>query len=196
MAICINSYRCHAQFFLDHKPLQMSSPPAGFFLFLVCLLLSSCGLDSSTYLVNLKQIWLPSKSTSSVIDHSPTNISHIVFGIAGSSNMWKDRKPYIESWWQPNLTRGYLFFERGPTACLPWPTTSPSYRISEDTSRYREFNRHPMPLAIRMFCVVFETFREEQKGVRWYVMSDDDTILFLNNLVEVLGRYNTKSTST
>ncbi|GAB2214756.1 hypothetical protein Drorol1_Dr00019119, partial [Drosera rotundifolia] len=209
--------RCHAQFLLDHKHLQMSSLLAGklaqlqqrftyvadksisslcklivitgFFLFLIYLLLSSRSLESSTYLANLKQRWLPSNSTSSVVDRSPTNISHIVFGIAGSSNMWKDRKPYIDSWWRPNLTRGYIFFEREPTACLPWPTTSPLYRVSEDTSRYKEFNRHPMPQAIRMFRVILETFREAQKGVRWYVMSDDDTILFLDNLVEMLGRY-------
>ncbi|KAL9238747.1 hypothetical protein vseg_013128 [Gypsophila vaccaria] len=40
-----------------------------------------------------------------------------------------------------------------------------------------------------MVRVIVETFREVNKGVRWYVMVDDDTILFVSNLVEVLRRY-------
>lgn len=46
-----------------------------------------------------------------------------------------------------------------------------------------------MPHAIRMARVILETFREGDKDVRWYVMADDDTVLFLDNLVEVLSKY-------
>ena len=41
-----------------------------------------------------------------------------------------------------------------------------------------------------MARIILETFREEKKGVRWYIMADDDTIFFLDNLVEVLAKYN------
>ncbi|KAL6966544.1 hypothetical protein U1Q18_032324 [Sarracenia purpurea var. burkii] len=37
---------------------------------------------------------------------SPTNISHLVFGLVTSINTWKERKPYIDAWWRPNATRG------------------------------------------------------------------------------------------
>ncbi|BAU02245.1 hypothetical protein VIGAN_11172800, partial [Vigna angularis var. angularis] len=35
-----------------------------------------------------------------------TNVEHIVFGIAASSNLWETRKEYIKVWWKPNKTRG------------------------------------------------------------------------------------------
>ncbi|GMH07394.1 hypothetical protein Nepgr_009234 [Nepenthes gracilis] len=73
---------------------------------------------------------------------------------------------------------------------FPWPSSSPPYRIFEDTSRYKEFDKHPMTFAIRMVRVILQTFRENHgDGVRWYIMADDDTILFVKNLVEILARY-------
>ncbi|GAB2274410.1 hypothetical protein Dimus_009176 [Dionaea muscipula] len=171
-------------------------------LLLFYIILSNCTFETSTYLANLKQKWSPSNSSSSsrITDRSSTTrINHLVFGIAGSVNVWKERKPYIESWWRPNITKGYLFLDREPTAYLPWAVTSPPYRISEDTSRYKEFDRHPMRHAIRMFKVISEIFKDQEEhaqnngggggGVRWFVMADDDTVLFLDNLVEVLSRY-------
>ena len=39
-----------------------------------------------------------------------------------------------------------------------------------------------------------ETFRQGDKDVRWYVIADDDTVLTVDNLVEVLAKYeHTKS---
>ncbi|KAI7982439.1 hypothetical protein LOK49_LG15G01335 [Camellia lanceoleosa] len=40
-----------------------------------------------------------------------------------------------------------------------------------------------------MARAVVEAFRAEKRGVRWYVMAEDDTVFFVNNLVEVLGKY-------
>lgn len=142
--------------------------------------------QSSAFFVNLRSSykWIFPPTTD-----SPTNISHLVFGIAGSSNTWRNKRFYIDAWWQPNKTRGYLFLDRYPKEFLPWPSSSPPYRVSEDTSRYNAYNKHGMPHAIRMVRVILETFREENKDVRWYVMGDDDTVLFVNNLVEVLARY-------
>ncbi|XP_059663833.1 uncharacterized protein LOC132309556 [Cornus florida] len=120
-----------------------------------------------------------------------TNISHLVFGIVGSTTTWRNKKGYIDAWWQPNLTRGYLFLDRPPTdELLPWPSSSPPFRVSEDTSRYKEYDKHAMPFAIRMLRVIQETFEAENRGgVRWYVMADDDTLLVIDNLVDVLKKY-------
>lgn len=46
------------------------------------------------------------------------------------------------------------------------------------------------PFQVRIVRTVLETFRQGDKDVRWYVMADDDTVLFVDNLVEVLGKYN------
>ncbi|KAM3397726.1 hypothetical protein P3S68_001239 [Capsicum galapagoense] len=119
-----------------------------------------------------------------------TNISHLVFGIAASSNTWGEKKWYINSWWKPNITRGYVFLDRTPNEHLPWPASSPPYRISSDNSRYAPYNKHRMPFAIRMVRVIEETFMlHHGPGVRWYVMADDDTVLMIDNLVNVLTKY-------
>ena len=113
-----------------------------------------------------------------------------MFGIASSANTWIKKRAYIESWWQPNTTRGYIFLDRVPKESQQWPSFFRPFRVSEDTSRYKEYDKHPNPQAIRMARIIVETFREEKKGVRWYIMADDDTIFFLDNLVEVLAKYN------
>ncbi|KAH6766026.1 hypothetical protein C2S52_017009 [Perilla frutescens var. hirtella] len=124
---------------------------------------------------------------------SATNISHLVFGIAASSNTWRNKRLYVQAWWRPNVTRGYVFMDRTPTEHLPWPSTYPPFRVSEDNSRYREYNKHRMPFAIRMVRVIEETFKvaeEEGDGrVRWYVMADDDTVMLVDNLVGILSKY-------
>ncbi|KAK2996813.1 hypothetical protein RJ639_019076 [Escallonia herrerae] len=160
---------------------------SGLFLYLVYIFLSShpC-CQSLAVAVNLNQKWRP-YSTSKTI--SPTKIDHIVFGIVGSSNTWSYKRWYTQSWWKPNVTRGFLFLDRAPIEHLPWPPSYPSVRVSEDTSRFNEYNKHRMPFAIRMVRVILETFKAENKGVRWYVMADDDTVLIVENLVEVLSTY-------
>ncbi|KAM3397728.1 hypothetical protein P3S68_001241 [Capsicum galapagoense] len=122
--------------------------------------------------------------------NNKTNISHLVFGIAGSSNTWGERKSYINSWWKPNITRGYLYLDRTPNEHLPWPIAYPPYRIYSDNSRYAPYNKHAAPFAIRMIRVIEETFGEDHgPRVRWYVMTDDDTVLLIDNLVSVLSKY-------
>ncbi|GMQ00819.1 hypothetical protein CsSME_00047723 [Camellia sinensis var. sinensis] len=84
-------------------------------------------------------------------DNSPTNITHLVFGLVSSINSWKARRPYVESWWRPNVTRGYLFLDKPPTQdLLPWPLTSPPLRISEDYSKLEQESKHLAPRMIRM----------------------------------------------
>lgn len=155
---------------------------SGFLLFLFYILfLNHFFKHSSHHLALSKLIW-PANSSPS----PPTNISHIVFGIAGSLKGWQVRKPYIESWWQKNVTRGYLFLDIPPTKeFLPWPLSSPPFRVSEDISHYAK----NMKFQIRVFHMILEVFREENKDVRWYVMTDDDTVLFVDNLVNMLAKY-------
>ncbi|KAL7598791.1 hypothetical protein Lser_V15G26579 [Lactuca serriola] len=112
---------------------------------------------------------------------TPTNISHVVFGITGTVKTWHTKKHYIESWWRPNVTRGFLFLDETPIEHLPWPPTSPPVRVSGD--------HKGTPYTIRMARVIQGTFKAENKNVRWYVMADDDTIFFLENLLNVLKKY-------
>lgn len=133
--------------------------------------------------------WLISQTLNST---PPTNITHIVFGISGSMKSWTQRKNYIESWWKPNVTRGYLFLDKNPTLeFFPWPSSSPPFKVSEDTTKFQVFKKHVAPSVIRIARAILETFRAEDgnKNVRWYVMGDDDTIFFVDNLVRVLGSY-------
>ncbi|XP_040992203.1 uncharacterized protein LOC121239127 isoform X1 [Juglans microcarpa x Juglans regia] len=161
---------------------------SGIVLYLFYIILSNhpC-CRSSVLLANFRYRLRTSSSTAD----PQTNISHLVFGIASSANTWKNKRPYVEAWWQPNKTQGFVFLDRAPAdhESQQWPPSSPPFRVSQDTSRYKEYNRHPNRHAIRMARVVLELFREVNKGVRWYVMADDDTVFFVDNLVEVLARY-------
>ncbi|XP_059431206.1 uncharacterized protein LOC132164677 [Corylus avellana] len=161
---------------------------SGVVLYLFYIILSNhpC-CRSSMLMANLRYTSWPS-SSSSIVD-SPTNITHLVFGIASSAKTWESKKPYMEAWWLPNKTRGFVYLDRAPKETPHWPSSSPPFRVSQDTSRYKEYNKHANPHAIRMARIIFELFREENKGVRWYILADDDTIFFLDNLVEVLGSY-------
>lgn len=115
---------------------------------------------------------------------TPTNVSDLVFGIAGVVKTWNAKKHYIESWWQPNVTRGFLFMDQAPIEHLPWPSNSPPVRVSGDS-----MNKKDVLYTIRIAQVIKDTFNAENEGVRWYVMADDDTVFFLENLVEVLNKY-------
>ncbi|PWA66116.1 hypothetical protein CTI12_AA329640 [Artemisia annua] len=103
---------------------------------------------------------------------------------------WGDRISYFREWYRPNVTKGYIFFDEEPTQdILPWPDYLPPYRVSENTTKFEVYSRHIHPIVIRIVRTILETFREGDKDVRWYIMGDDDTIFFLDNLVELLGRY-------
>ncbi|KAD5508487.1 hypothetical protein E3N88_16190 [Mikania micrantha] len=138
-----------------------------------------------------KTVIVSASSLLSLPPSQPTNVNQIIFNIAGSIKTWRDRRSYIREWWRPNVTRGYIYFEKEPTIdILPWTYNNlPSYRVSEDTTKLKMYSRHAKPDIIRIVRTILETFRERDKNVRWYIMGDDDTIFFLDNLVELLGRY-------
>ncbi|KAE8687195.1 F-box protein CPR30-like [Hibiscus syriacus] len=88
-----------------------------------------------------------------------TNISHIKFILASSQKTLKSRKPYIESWWQPNGTRGNIFLDSPPPKdFLPWPSTYPPFQVNEDVKKLRVYPKLVVPAAVRMFRSILETF--------------------------------------
>ena len=116
----------------------------------------------------------------------PTNISHIVFGIGGSAKTWTHRRHYSELWWRPNITRGFVWLDEKPRPNTQWPENSPPYRVSEDWTRFKHSSSQS---AVRIARIVLESFRVGLPDVRWFVMGDDDTVFFTDNLVSVLARY-------
>ncbi|XP_051142040.1 uncharacterized protein LOC127258978 [Andrographis paniculata] len=120
---------------------------------------------------------------------APTNLSHLVFGLLGSEKAWRYRKNYIESWWRANVTRGFLFLDSAPAPdLLPWPATSPPYRISDELPEFANLSEiRPK----RMVHGIKEVLREvgDEKELRWVIMGDDDSIFFVDNMVDVLSKY-------
>ncbi|XP_057750326.1 uncharacterized protein LOC130968868 [Arachis stenosperma] len=116
-----------------------------------------------------------------------TELKHIVFGIAASSNLWNIRKEYIKVWWKPNQTRGVVWLDEkvktNPSEGLP------QVRVSADTSEFKYTNKQGMRSALRISRVVTETLKLGMKDVRWFMMGDDDTVFVVDNLVRVLSKY-------
>ncbi|XP_006349802.1 uncharacterized protein [Solanum tuberosum] len=126
----------------------------------------------------------------SPISSNDTNLSHLSFGLLGSEKAWHYRKSYIETWWKPKLTRGYLFLDVSPNPnLLPWSKNSPPYRVSTNITKLVQETHHIAPIMARMVHGIMELIDQEHEGVRWVIMGDDDSIFFLENLVDVLGKY-------
>ncbi|KAM3202503.1 beta-1,3-glucosyltransferase-like [Capsicum annuum] len=125
--------------------------------------------------------WAPFNSLSNVAQSKrATNILHLLFGLLGSEKACHHRKSYIESWWRPNVTKGYL---------LPWSSNSPPYKIYDDVPKLVSETKHVDATVLRLVHGIMEVYREEHEGVRWLVMGDDDSIIFLDNMVEILAQY-------
>lgn len=116
------------------------------------------------------------------------SLKHIMFGIAGSSQLWNRRKEFVRLWWRPNDMRGYVWLEE-PVAKQDWDDSLPSIMISEDTSRFRYTNPTGHPSGLRISRIISESFRLVSPDVRWFVLGDDDTIFNADNLVAVLSKY-------
>ncbi|KAF9595193.1 hypothetical protein IFM89_037779 [Coptis chinensis] len=118
---------------------------------------------------------------------SETELKHVVFCIAGSSNLWEQRKEYIKLWWKPRITRGMVWLDK------PVKTRRneglPEIRISGNTSGFPYTHRQGRRSALRISRVVSETMRLGLKDVRWFVMGDDDTVFVIDNVMRVLAKY-------
>ncbi|KAL3530662.1 hypothetical protein ACH5RR_009984 [Cinchona calisaya] len=116
-----------------------------------------------------------------------TELKHIVFGIAASSNLWDQRKEYIKLWWRPGETRGAVWLDKEVKTSRN--EGLPEIKISADTSQFEYTNRQGRRSALRISRVVSETLRLGVKDVRWFVMGDDDTVFVVENVVRVLSKY-------
>ncbi|KAK6943619.1 Protein of unknown function DUF604 [Dillenia turbinata] len=158
----------------------------------ICIVSSLSLILYSAFSTHLK--WLQCCSqTASTIDLMPqyeeTNITHIVFGIASSAHTWNQRRHYSEVWWKPNITRGFLWLDNEPNMDEPWPLVLPPYRVSENISQFKYTRELGSRSSIRIARIVKETFELGMENVRWFVMADDDTVFFTENLVTVLTKY-------
>ncbi|KAL5567575.1 hypothetical protein UlMin_024150 [Ulmus minor] len=153
---------------------------------LVCLVASISLALHSTFATRSKLFPLPERSAAaakvSPRNSAPTNLSHIVFGIGASVHTWHDRNRYTLQWWDPNATRGFVWLDGEPVN----NTVSLPYRVSED---WTGFKYSSSQAAVRIARIVLETFRLGLPNVRWFVMGDDDTVFFADNLVSVLASY-------
>lgn len=114
-----------------------------------------------------------------------TTISHVLFGIGGAEETWERRSNFCKLWWRPNVTRGYVWLDSEPAY---WPFSSPPYQVSEGTARFK-YTSWGSRSAIRIARIVKESFELGLEDVRWFVMGDDDTVFFPDNLVAVLNKY-------
>lgn len=120
-------------------------------------------------------------------ERKETELKHIVFGIAASSNLWQTRKEYIKIWWRPKQTRGVVWLDKK----VPTRRNEglPEIRISGDTTKFKYTNRQGQRSALRISRVVTETLKLGMEDVRWFVMGDDDTVFMVDNVVSVLNKY-------
>lgn len=156
---------------------------------LVCLIASVSLAVHSAF--SKQDRWFPlpehlhiSQQNVTIIDNGPTNISHIQFGIAGSANTWRNRSNYTKLWWNPNTTRGFVWLDKRPDVVLH--DVLVPYKISQGWTQFRFLHSAS---AVRIARIVYESFRLGLPNVRWFVMGDDDTVFFPENLVTVLRKY-------
>ena len=132
---------------------------------------------------------LPQQHNNSTATAAPTNISHILFGIGGSAQTWPTRRHYTELWWNRSTTRGFVWLERKLLDNETWPETSPPYKVSANTASFKYSCWYGSRSAIRIARIVKESFELGMDNVRWFVMGDDDTVFFIDNLITVLAKY-------
>ncbi len=138
-----------------------------------------------------------------------TELSRIVFGIATAAKNWSRRKEYIKLWWNSSSCcnnrknnknsscsstrmRGFVWLdEEVNETTTQWSEDWPPYKISEDVSDKSKFNWSGVKRkwGVRISRIVSETFRLGLPNVDWFVLGDDDTFFFPQNLVKVLSRY-------
>ncbi|MCO5611889.1 hypothetical protein L7F22_066148 [Adiantum nelumboides] len=107
------------------------------------------------------------------------------------------RQDYVKLWWQPPAgaapRRGFVWLDQPMTNLTANSSSLPDVKISGNTDRFPyTWEDHGSPSAIRISRIVSETFRLGLRDVRWFVMGDDDTIFFPENLAAVLRKYDHK----
>ncbi|KAI4295322.1 hypothetical protein L6164_035379 [Bauhinia variegata] len=125
---------------------------------------------------------------SSIVEQEKLSLKHIVFGIAGSSHLWGRRKEYVRLWWRPNDMRGHVWLEE-QVPQEHGDDLLPPILVSEDISRFHYTNPLGHPSGLRISRIVKESFHLGLSDVRWFVLCDDDTIFNVDNLLDILNKY-------
>lgn len=138
------------------------------------------------------RFYLPKPKSVLIPDQRPTNISHILFGIAGSAATWHDRIRYTNLWWKPNKSRGFIWLDKKPGInndgkIVHQTENMIPYRVSD--AGWTRFRYSSSRSAVRIARIIWDSFKLNLPNVRWFVMGDDDTVFFTDNLVSVLARY-------
>ncbi|KAG8642340.1 hypothetical protein MANES_12G078000v8 [Manihot esculenta] len=121
------------------------------------------------------------------LSSSPTTRSHLLFSIASSASSFPLRASYLRLWYNRNSTRAFAFLD--VNASLSVDPTLPPVILSKDTSRFPYTFKGGLRSAIRVARVVKEAVDLNQTNVRWFVFGDDDTVFFVENLVETVSKY-------
>lgn len=184
----------------SHNPLKSSFPNKHrrFFVLLaripviVCLIASVCFVLYSAFSNHSRgnHIFLPQLKSEFTPDPEPTNISHILFSISGSAATWHDRTRFINLWWKPDRTRGFVWLDeepRGKNKTSSSITNTMPYRVSDPG--WTRFRYSSSRSAVRIARIIWDSFKLNLPNVRWFVMGDDDTVFFTDNLLSVLTRY-------
>ncbi|CAF2127135.1 unnamed protein product [Brassica napus] len=124
----------------------------------------------------------PARST------GPINISHIQFCIAGAAETWLDRSRYTSSWWS-NSTRGFVWLDKPVMINKNHSDNRFSIPVRVSDKSWTRFRFSSSRAAVRIARVIVDSYRLNLPDVRWFVMGDDDTVFFSENLVEVLSKY-------
>jgi len=144
----------------------------------------------STSLASRRRNW-EEEEEDTVVDKL-TDLNHVVFGIAASSKLWKQRKEYIKIWYKPKRMRGYVWLDKEVKKSLSDDDDEkllPPVKISGGTASFPYTNKQGQRSALRISRIVSETLRLGPKNVRWFVMGDDDTVFVIDNLIRVLRKY-------
>ena len=70
------------------------------------------------------------------------------------------------------------------TACIVTP-----FRVNQKIKELEVYPKLANPSHVRIVWTILGTFKQGDKNVRWFVMADDDTVLFVGNIVDVLAKY-------
>lgn len=161
------------------EPLYIAPPPLHPLPNATTLPLSSSSSSSSS----------ASASASDSASSDALALSHLVFGIAGSAQLWPKRQHYVKFWWRPLHMRGFIWLEQ-PVEIPPHDAPLlPQILVSQDVSAFRYTHSTGHPSGVRIARVIQEMFKLHLSDVRWFVMGDDDTVFSPDNLLRVLRKY-------
>ncbi|KAK1262353.1 hypothetical protein QJS04_geneDACA023422 [Acorus gramineus] len=186
-------------FYQQQCPTKRSRTPRTAFLFFLLFLSifyifhsqNILPTSSLPHILSSTHITITTSSNTLNTTSQPTDLQHIVFGIAAAAGLWDKRKAYLKSWWRPHEMLGFVWLD-DPVDTATDDHLLPPIRISSDTSNFPYSHPTGDRSAIRITRIVSETLRSnafKDLNIRWLVMCDDDTVFVPDNLVRVLNKY-------